>query len=114
MTKQKTDSITLINNRGGILRSEIQKLFGLSYFEVMSLSIKLPRVDGITGKNIHGNGSNFDILFKKTSTNNENHILSKDEASKELSLLPQKLANKEITSEEYRKTRDELEKILFD
>ncbi len=82
MNNWVTDSITLINNRGGILRSEIQKLFGLSYFEVMSLSIKLLRIDGITGKNLHGNGSDFDILFKKTSTNNKNHIISKDEASK--------------------------------
>ena len=109
------DSINIIKSRpNGILRSEIQKLLDVSNFELLSLSIKLLRVDGITGENIHGNGSSFDVLFKKTSTNNENHILSKDEASKELSLLPQKLANKEITSEEYRKTRDELEKILFD
>jgi len=55
------------------------------------------------------------ILHGDTShTIYEGHILSKDEASKELSLLPQKLANKEITSEEYRKIRDELEIILFD
>ena len=54
------------------------------------------------------------VLLKKTFTDNENHIITKEEASKELSLLPQKLANKEITSEEYRKIRDELERILFD
>ena len=63
------DSITLINNRGGILRSEIQKIIWSILFEVMSLSIKLIRVNGITGQNIHENGSNFDVLFKKTSTN---------------------------------------------
>ncbi len=40
--------------------------------------------------------------------------MTKEEASAVLSLLPQKLANKEITSEEYRKIRNELEKILFD
>jgi very-short-patch-repair endonuclease len=49
-----------------------------------------------------------------SDTVDENHILSKDDASAELSLLPQKLANKEITSEEYKQKRDELESILFD
>ena len=110
-----TDSIILIKSRkNGILQSEIQKLLGLSNPELFLLTTKLLRVDGITRQNVHGDGSNFDVLLKKTFTDNESHILTKEEASKELSLLPQKLANKEITSEKYRKIRDELERILFD
>ena len=110
-----TDSLILIKSRkNGILQSEIQKILGLSDSELSLLTPKLLRVDEITWENVHGDGSKFDVLLKKTSTSNENHILSKEEASKELSLLPQKLANKEITSEEYRKIRDELERILFD
>ena len=110
-----TDSIILIKSRkNGILQSEIQKLLGLSNPELFLLTTKLLRVDGITRQNVHGDGSNFDVLLKKSFTDNESHILTKEEASKELSLLPQKLANKEITSEEYRKIRDELERILFD
>ena len=57
------------------------------------------------------------LKFKNGETDNislQNDQISKKNASDELSKLPEKLANNEITPAEYRKRRDELESILFD
>ncbi len=80
-------------------------------------------VDQVFARFIEGKSNSSEIFsrsviygflkFKDGSSEN-NLTITKEQASDELSQLPQKLANNEITQEEYRKLRDTLESVLFD
>jgi very-short-patch-repair endonuclease len=56
----------------------------------------------------------YGFLKFKDNLSENNSSITKEQAREELSQLPHQLANEYITQEEYRKRRDELEKIIFD